>query len=308
MSRSFIRRTGHGFTLVELLVVIGIIALLISILMPALTRARQQAQTLKCLSNLRQLGQATQMYVNQFKGSMPYPTSAYPVADNTDPPQAAAQQSIVWFAALDPFLQHVKSKTATGVARFREYKAWKQCVVYETFIGDELTPTGGQTDPKGFTKSYKMNTHLRLKIRVNATTFRSDTAKITDIKRSSEFVYLGDGISMDTIGYTTANFESGQFSMEVNNVTEASPSLRHGKGRANILFVDGHAETCKFPTFRKRLRTPHNMFEVDTWESEFVNGSGIPSDSDGRTTSGAQGLSRNPDMTLIWSIPGDLHR
>jgi prepilin-type N-terminal cleavage/methylation domain-containing protein len=64
------QRVG-GFTLVELLVVIGIIALLISILLPSLSKAREQGKRITCLSNLRSFGQLLQMYANEHKGRVP---------------------------------------------------------------------------------------------------------------------------------------------------------------------------------------------------------------------------------------------
>ena len=64
-------RKSKGFTLVELLVVIGIIALLIAILLPALSRAREQAKNAQCLSNLRQLATVYQLYANDYKDKIP---------------------------------------------------------------------------------------------------------------------------------------------------------------------------------------------------------------------------------------------
>jgi prepilin-type N-terminal cleavage/methylation domain-containing protein/prepilin-type processing-associated H-X9-DG protein len=61
----------RGFTLVELLVVIGIIALLISILLPTLSKARESANRAKCLANLKSIGQAMTLYAQTNQGRLP---------------------------------------------------------------------------------------------------------------------------------------------------------------------------------------------------------------------------------------------
>lgn len=83
-------RAAAGFTLVELLVVIGIIALLISILLPTLSRVRHMTNKVSCLNNLRQLHMATTMYANDNDSAFPYRGDLSP-----SPPHALAHMNFV---------------------------------------------------------------------------------------------------------------------------------------------------------------------------------------------------------------------
>jgi prepilin-type processing-associated H-X9-DG protein/prepilin-type N-terminal cleavage/methylation domain-containing protein len=65
------RRIRTAFTLVELLVVIGIIAVLVGLLLPALSKARDAANVTKCLANLQQIGSGIHIYANEHRGTMP---------------------------------------------------------------------------------------------------------------------------------------------------------------------------------------------------------------------------------------------
>jgi prepilin-type N-terminal cleavage/methylation domain-containing protein/prepilin-type processing-associated H-X9-DG protein len=71
MTRIVNAKTTRGFTITELLVVVGLIAVLISLLMPAISRARAAANAARCLCNLRQMATAWTMYVNESKGRLP---------------------------------------------------------------------------------------------------------------------------------------------------------------------------------------------------------------------------------------------
>ena len=72
----------RGFTLIELLVVVAIIAILAALLLPALTWAKQQAQSAKCKNKLHQIGLALQMYLADNNSKFPYTTYYAPVERN----------------------------------------------------------------------------------------------------------------------------------------------------------------------------------------------------------------------------------
>ncbi len=86
----------RGFTLIELLVVISIIALLISLLLPALQRAKVLAQRIQCASNLQQIGIALQEYANEYGGYPLGNTGAYPMGGFNDNRSDSANTFPAW--------------------------------------------------------------------------------------------------------------------------------------------------------------------------------------------------------------------
>src|SRR5688500_14422498 len=107
------RARRGGFTLVELLVVIGIIALLISVLLPALQKARESANAAVCLSNLRQMGNAWAMYVSENKGRLPHYIWSPSQIPNASTMSAESVKDIVWHGYWYGMLSDYKVQTST---------------------------------------------------------------------------------------------------------------------------------------------------------------------------------------------------
>ncbi len=147
-------RPGEGrpaFTLVELLVVIGIIALLISILLPALGAARRQAQTVKCLANLRSMGQAMQIYAaenNDYilgsaqtsgRGLYDAKWTSTPVYDATTVPDAMPLHGTDYFAPMLLIMKGTwttKTRHPSAIDRWVDYMSMPQfqCPSYQGVV------------------------------------------------------------------------------------------------------------------------------------------------------------------------------
>jgi prepilin-type N-terminal cleavage/methylation domain-containing protein/prepilin-type processing-associated H-X9-DG protein len=122
------RHKSRAFTLVELLVVIGIIAVLIGILLPALSKARRAAQTATCLSNLRSIGHAYFMYAIGNRDTIPYVCYPSWSLRPSDPPNTPL---VHWYEALSPYMGKKIDYDASGnrltnyAAVVKACPAWK---------------------------------------------------------------------------------------------------------------------------------------------------------------------------------------
>jgi prepilin-type N-terminal cleavage/methylation domain-containing protein/prepilin-type processing-associated H-X9-DG protein len=154
-------RKSRAFTLVELLVVIGIIALLISILLPALSKARKQANTARCLSNLRQVAMGFQFYANDFKGAIP--VTKQQLDDNGGSTAAAftvaspAKADLYWQQQVGQYIARAKQSDKADFAEAQGTVLWG-CNEWE---GRRSTSTSGSVNGVSiFDNGYGLNGNL----------------------------------------------------------------------------------------------------------------------------------------------------
>lgn len=202
------RRRIDAFTLVELLVVVGIIAILIAILLPTLNKAQAQAKRIQCMSNMRQVGVQMQIYCEQYDGYLVPPDCG--ANELTNPiPNTNPQQFPVW-----PY--------------FVCNKVWNPPIM--------LCPS--DIDPLA-QHSYMFNAHLfphSMDVELGVPPGTNDIkfgTKLPNGRTASDVIVMGEKVS----SYNDYYMDKGDFDSRVEQ-------YRHGINLgSNYLFFDGHVDT-----------------------------------------------------------------
>jgi prepilin-type N-terminal cleavage/methylation domain-containing protein/prepilin-type processing-associated H-X9-DG protein len=243
MKKSAVRKSTCAFTLIELLVVIAIIAILAAMLLPALSKAKSKAQSIKCLSNMRNWGQATVMYLGDFQDRLPY--FGYSAADYTQPfwhallaPYVVRQtQQSVSFGVTDIYTNEVRKcpggsssqpPFSSGTALADNWNCW---------IGANFGAYGSPLSGPfyyGNTGTSPLNAS-RIKKASDAMLYMDTVTHYIYTPTHSSYKFTrdldGDG-KLDTMGQYSTAYNYGR------------PTV-HSQG-ANVALMDGHAERVPF--------------------------------------------------------------
>ena len=258
-----VRRTNArgAFTLVELLVVIGIIALLISILLPSLAKAREQAQSVKCKSNMRQLHMACTMFANEHKGRLPRGARIEEAVGRLGSATNQYEQTTAWlfqgngqnpgdFKPMADFERGALWRYLGGEGGAGDSK--RQMIMCPSDDGSDPVRTGAglRSMPRNF--SYSFHHHISKKgVRIGSSPGIPWGLNLSRVIRPAERIMIMEEMAPNDT-YCTDPYSG-------NN---DAPSGRHGNrrksndntveisGSGNHVFFDGHVEQLPVDYFR----------------------------------------------------------
>lgn len=264
-----------GFTLVELLVVIGIIAILIGVLLPALNRARQSSNQVKCMANLRSIGQAMIMYTGEYKGSLPW---GFAFKGNSYPEGGAYQgESMDWTTLLTSIIQRkvgpgYESQQTVGSA-YPGMRATYACPQVDVVVTTQAFVTHYSSHPRIMPDSNQLDWYLLVNTgkRMGLKPYR-----IAKIKRSAEVGAIFDG----PVNNTNYGAWSVAFGLEAASIqgtppflTDVYPSTMTGNDPVNLkpsiapfTDADWNSDSQKNPgniRFRHNGNTQANVLMMD---------------------------------------------